>query len=87
MIMGASVKATPDKTIHELKNDYYAHFGHFPRGRFANQCAWLTSNIALSIRLKSTPQPVAQVLAPTPPVIPKITLAPANVVLDSGAKF
>jgi hypothetical protein len=87
MVVGASVHATTDKTILELKNDYYAHFGHFPRGRFANKSAWLASNIALSVRLKSTPQPDAQVLAPIPLVVPKITLAPAKVGSRFGRKI
>jgi hypothetical protein len=79
MIMGASVKAIPDPEILELKNEYNAHFGHLPRGRFANQSSWLTSAIARSIRLKSNTQSIAQVSTPKSMMIPETTSDPPHV--------
>jgi hypothetical protein len=83
MIMGASVKVVPDAAILELKNEYNAHFGHLPRGRFASTSSWLTSEIAQSVHLKSTTQSIAQVPAPKSMLIPETTSDPLHV----GSKF
>jgi hypothetical protein len=74
--MDEPATATHDTKIQELKDTYYEMFEHPPRGRYASDCAWLTSKIALGCRQQSALPSAAVVVPPEAPVISTLALTP-----------
>jgi hypothetical protein len=74
--MGEPASATHDIKIQELKDDYNEMVEHPPRGRYASDCAWLTSKIAMGYHQQSALPSTAVVLPPEAPVISTIALNP-----------
>jgi hypothetical protein len=73
------MQAPTDAVILELKNEYKAHFGHFPRGRFASKSSWLTTAITEKHRLTSNTRSIADISTSQLLLIPESTSdAPNN---------
>jgi hypothetical protein len=87
MNMKGSMQAPTDAAILELKNEYKAHFGHFPRGRFASKSSWLTNAITEKNRLTSTTRSIADISTSQLPLIPESTSDAPNNASRFGRKW
>ena len=87
MNMKGSMQAPTDAAILELKNEYKAHFGHFPRGRFASKSSWLTTAITEKNRLTSTTRSIADISTSQLPLIPESTSDAPNNASRFGRKW